>query len=181
MATAQARTKNAETTNAIDLLKADHKEVSALFDEYEDGKDLLRAADKRALAEKICAALTVHATIEEEIFYPAAREAAKNAGDQLDEAEVEHDSVKYLIEQIEEQEPGEDLYDAKVKVLSEYVKHHVKEEQEEMFPQIEKSKMDLDKVGEQLAARKEELSSENDEDEEAGDDEEDDSNSKDDK
>lgn len=148
----------AKDIDAIKLLKADHKEVSEMFDKFENGR--LTGAKKQALAKQICAALTVHAQIEEEIFYPAAREAAKKADQpMLDEAEVEHGSIKDLIAAIE-QDPGSDLFDANVHVLGEYVKHHVKEEEGELFPALKKTGMDMDEIGAQLAARKEELTRE---------------------
>jgi len=143
--------------DAIKLLKADHKEVSGLLDKYENGR--LSKDRKVATAKQICMALSVHAQIEEEIFYPAAREASVRDGeDLLDEAEVEHGSIKDLVSAIENASPDDDeLFDARVKVLGEYVKHHVKEEENELFPKIRKSDMDLEEVGAQLAARKEEL------------------------
>jgi hemerythrin superfamily protein len=140
--------------DAIALLKADHKEVSDMFEKFESA----RTATKQKLAQKICQALTVHAQIEEEIFYPAAREAlGEDGADLLDEAEVEHNSLKELIANIEGATPGDALFDAHVKVLGEYTKHHVKEEQNELFPKCRKSEMDLVAIGEQLAARKQEL------------------------
>jgi hemerythrin-like domain-containing protein len=103
-------------------------------------------------------ALKVHAQIEEEIFYPQAREATKD-NDLIDEAVVEHATVKNLIADIESMEVGEDLYDAKIRVLGEMVKQHIKEEEEELFPELEPAKMDLDAFGKELAERKEELMS----------------------
>jgi hemerythrin-like domain-containing protein len=103
--------------------------------------------------------LTVHATIEEEIFYPAARDVLPEE-DLVDEATVEHATAKDLIAQIESMLPDEDLYDAKVKVLGEYIDHHVKEEEEEMFPKVRSAGLDVAAVGEQLKARQEELMSE---------------------
>jgi len=143
--------------DAIKLLKADHKDVSELLEKYENGR--LSKDRKMAVAKQICLALTVHAQIEEEIFYPAAREASIRDGeDLLDEAEVEHGSIKELVAAIENGSPERDeLFDARVKVLGEYVKHHVKEEENELFPKARKSDMDLEDVGARLAARKEEL------------------------
>src|SRR4030095_895957 len=116
---------------------------------------------KQKIAQQICQALTVHAQIEEEIFYPAAREALGDEGkDLLDEAKVEHNSLKELIGQIEGSGPDDDLFDAHVKVLGEYVKPHVKEEEGELFPKLRKSDMELVEVGTQLAARKKELMAE---------------------
>lgn len=142
--------------DAIKLLKTDHKEVAELVDKYENGR--LSKDRKTAVAKQICLALTVHAQIEEEIFYPAAREATRGGEDLLDEAEVEHGSIKELVAAIENASPDDDeLFDARVKVLSEYVKHHVKEEEGQLFPKVRKSDMDLAEIGEQLATRKQEL------------------------
>ena len=142
--------------DAIALLKADHEAVSQLFAEYETTRSV---ADKKALVSQICTALGVHAQIEEEIFYPAVKTALK---DKLlvPEASVEHAGVKDLIAQIEGIEPDGEMYDAKVKVLSEYVKHHVKEEQNEMFPKVKSSSLDIVELGMLMAARKDELMAE---------------------
>ena len=141
--------------DAIALLKADHKEVAEMFEKFETAR-----STKSKLAQQICVALTVHAQIEEEIFYPAAREALGDEGeDLLNEAEVEHNSLKELIGQIEGSDPDDELFDAHVKVLGEYVKHHVKEEEGQLFPKLRKSDMDLAELGEQIAARKKELMS----------------------
>jgi hemerythrin superfamily protein len=153
-------TSRADKTDAVALLIADHQEVQELFDSYDDLVEA-EAADeeKAALAEEICSMLTVHATIEEEIFYPAARENIDEQ-DLLDEAEVEHASAKDLIVQILDMAPGEDLFDAKIKVLGEYIAHHVKEEEDELFPKVKRAKLDLQALGDELAARKQELMSE---------------------
>jgi hemerythrin superfamily protein len=141
--------------DAIALLKADHKEVAEMLEKFETAR-----STKEKLAQQICMSLTVHAQIEEEIFYPAAREALEDEGeDLLNEAKVEHNSLKELIGQIEGSSPDDDLFEAHVKVLGEYVKHHVKEEEGQLFPKLRKSDMDLVEVGEQLAARKKELMS----------------------
>jgi hemerythrin superfamily protein len=143
------------TNDAISLLKADHKEVSEMLEKFESAR-----STKEKLAHQICQALTVHAQIEEEIFYPAARDALGEEGkDLLDEAKVEHNSLKVLITNIEGSSPEDDLFDAHVSVLGEYVKHHVKEEEGELFPKLRKSEMDLKAIGEQLASRKKELMS----------------------
>lgn len=142
--------------DAVKLLKADHKEVSDLVAKFENGR--LSKDRKVAVARQICMALTVHAQIEEEIFYPAAREAVRSGEDLLDEAEVEHGSIKELVAAIEDASPdNDDLFEARVKVLGEYVKHHVKEEEGQLFPKLRKSDMDLAEIGRQLATRKEEL------------------------
>lgn len=139
--------------DAIALLKADHEAVSELFAEYEKTRSV---PNKKALVAQICEALTVHAQIEEEVFYPAVKAALK---DKLlvPEATIEHASVKDLIAQLEDVEPDGEMYDAKVKVLSEYVKHHVKEEQNEMFPKAKASSLDLVELGARMTALKDEL------------------------
>jgi hemerythrin superfamily protein len=142
-----------ETISALELLEDDHREVEGYFDEYEDLKN---GGEKEELATKICLALRVHTQLEEEIFYPAARKATGD-DDLLDEAKVEHDGAKRLIEEIEEMRVGDDLYDAKVKVLGEQIRHHVKEEEEELFPEVKSAKMDIEAVGRKLAQRKEQL------------------------
>lgn len=146
----------ARPADAIKLLKADHKEVKTWFKQYEKLED---DTEKQALADQICLALTVHARIEEEIFYPAAR-AAIDDEDLFDEAEVEHGSAKQLIAEIQAMKVGDRLFDAKVIVLGEYIDHHVQEEEEEMFPEARDSDLDLKALGLQLAARKEELMAE---------------------
>lgn len=143
--------------DAVQLLTAEHKEVKALFKEYEKLVEQEKGDDeKEALARQICLMLTVHATTEEEILYPAVRKAIEEE-DLIDEAAVEHASAKDLIAQIESSSPAEPLYDAKVKVLSEYVDHHVKEEEGELFPKAKKAKLDLEQLGAAIAARKQEL------------------------
>ena len=162
-----ARAKSAKQSSgkdaqdAIALLKADHREVEDLFEEFEKARSEDRKQD---LATRICTALKVHTTIEEEIFYPAFLEATDET-DIHHEAEVEHNSAKKLIAEIEASSPEDDYFDAKVKVLSEMIKHHVKEEERPggMFSGARDSDMDLDQLGEQLAARKAELEGESDE------------------
>jgi hemerythrin superfamily protein len=142
--------------DAIALLRADHKTVTDMFDEYERRKSRLSPDKKMELAQTICRELEVHAMIEEEIFYPAAREAIRE-DDLLKEAYIEHASAKDLIHQLQESSPDDELFDARVKVLGEYVKHHVKEEQGELFPMVKKSRLDTRELGEQLMRRKQEL------------------------
>ena len=141
--------------DAIELLTADHEKVKGLFEQFEKVSDRSKV-NKKKFADQICLELTVHAQIEEEIFYPAVRAATKD-NDMLDEAIVEHASAKDLIAQIREMDPGDDLYDAKVKVLAEQIEHHVSEEEEEMFEQARESKLDLAALGEEMAMRKDEL------------------------
>jgi hemerythrin superfamily protein len=148
-------------TDAIEMLTADHKEVKALFKQYDelvesDGDD----DAKGALADEICQKLSVHAALEEELFYPAAREVLGEDEDLVDEADVEHATAKDLIAQLEGMNPGDALYDAKVKVLGEYIDHHVKEEEGEMFPKVKKGKLDGAAIGLEMADRKAELLSE---------------------
>jgi len=140
--------------DATTLLRADHKLVSELFEQFEKS----RSPDKKkALVEQICQELTIHAQVEEEIFYPAVK-AALNDSELVPEARVEHETLKTLIAQVEGVQPDGEDYDARVKVLSEYVKHHVKEEQTEMFPKAKAStKLDMKALGQALLARKEEL------------------------
>ncbi len=142
--------------DAIALLTADHAEARAIFKKYDELGDRAYATKKK-LATDVCNALTVHAKIEEEIFYPALRTQGKEFQDMLDEAEVEHAGAKELIAQIEGMDPEDDLYDAKVKVLGEQIDHHAGEEEDEMFPKTRKTKLDLVALGEELQARKEEL------------------------
>jgi len=143
------------STDAIALLKADHRQVEEWFEQFEKS----RSDDKKAdLARRICQALRVHTTIEEEIFYPAFLEATGDE-DIHHEAEVEHAGAKNLIAQIEKSGPQDDYFDAKVKVLSEMIKHHVKEEEQRdgMFAKAKASDMELDVIGERMMERKEEL------------------------
>src|SRR5437764_3995031 len=137
-------------TNAVEMLKRDHDEVEKLFDQYEDAKDESNAELKAQIVAAVCKALTIHAQIEEEIFYPALRRNEDDAGDLVDEAAVEHQTVKALVVELESAAPDDELYDAKVKVLSEYVKHHVKEEEGEMFPLARKSDLELEPLGADL-------------------------------
>ncbi len=142
---------------AIAQLTADHARVKKLFKQY-DRLAKAEASDKQKqdLAAMICAELTAHATAEEEIFYPAAR-AAIDKVELIDEADIEHASAKDLIAQIEASSPSDGHYDAKVKVLGEYIDHHVQEEEGEIFPKVRRAKVDTVALGEQLAARKEEI------------------------
>ena len=141
--------------DAIALLKADHRAVEQLFEDFTKAKGDGR---KKAIAERICLELIVHTQIEEEIFYPACK--GKVDDDLLKEAYVEHDGAKVLIAEIEAGAPSDEFYDAKVKVLSEQIEHHVEEEEkrmEGMFSQARHAGLDMDALGDQLRARKEEL------------------------
>lgn len=155
MARANPQGKAGKQQDAIALLKADHRQVEEWFEQFEKARDGQR---KQKLATQICNALKVHTMIEEEIFYPAFLDATEDE-DIHHEAIVEHNGAKKLIAEIEEMSPDDDYYDAKVKVLSEMIKHHVKEEEQPggMFAEAKKSELDLAELGQQLAARKMEL------------------------
>lgn len=145
-----------KSLDAIALLKADHRKVEGLFADYEKARNTER---KRTLAGQICLELTVHSKIEEDVFYPACRENGVDE-DMMDEANVEHDSAKVLIAEIENGNPDDDYYDAKVKVLSEMIKHHVKEEEKKqgnMFAKARKAGLDLKALGERMAEEKRSL------------------------
>ena len=146
---------DASTQDAIALLKADHRTVEDLFERFEAAKG---AGKKQALAEQICRELTIHAKIEEDIFYPACAGAVDE--DLLKEARVEHDGAKVLIAEIEAGGPDDNFYDAKVKVLSEMIEHHVKEEEkrvEGMFSHARAAGLEMDSLGEKMAAEKKQL------------------------
>ena len=155
--TARPSHKADHLPEALALLARDHKEVTRLFKQFESLSQAAAESDERLdVAQQICEALTAHATLEEELFYPVLREAL-DADDLLDEATVEHASVKDLVAQIERMHPDDELYDAKVIVLGEYVAHHVREEEGELFPKAQKSSIDLDALGATMRARKDEL------------------------
>ena len=140
---------------AIELLSSDHRKVEGLFKQFEDMKE--EEDDSRvAIAQRICSELTVHAQVEEEFFYPWLRENLEET-EMVAEADVEHATLKALIEQIQPVLAPDEAYDAKVKVLSEYVKHHVKEEEDEIFPEVASEEEELDELGQEMAARKAEL------------------------
>lgn len=144
--------------DAIALLKADHRLVEELFEKFEKAT---RKEQKKKLADQICMELTIHTIIEEEIFYPACKEAVEE--DLLDEAYVEHDGAKVLIAEISQGSPDDKFFDAKVTVLSEEIKHHVKEEEkrsEGMFAQAKAAGLDMDELGELMMMRKKELKEE---------------------
>ena len=147
----------AREQDAISILTEDHERVEKMFMEFEKLMDSEgMEVQKGALVERICEELTVHTQIEEEIFYPAVR-AAIDDDDLMDEADVEHAGAKELIAQLQDMEPGDDHYDAKVTVLGENIEHHVQEEQDEMFPKARQAKLDLAALGAQMLERKQEL------------------------
>ena len=158
MPSQSSKAETAETNmDAIELLLADHRNVEKLFKDYERlVEDEGSYNEKEALAATICAELTVHTQVEEEIFYPAARDILDDE-ELVDEAVVEHASAKDLIAQLADMSPDDDLYDAKIKVLSELIEHHVEEEEDEMFPKLKKARLDTKALGPQMAERKHEL------------------------
>lgn len=156
--TAKSAARSSSANDVFALLKADHDKVKELFDQFEQLKEEGDEDDeaKQILVETTCAELTIHTRIEEEIFYPALRESMDEQ-DLLDEAEVEHASAKQLIGELSAMQPGDELYDAKFTVLGEYVKHHIQEEEKELFPKAKKEKVALEGIAEELMQRKMEL------------------------
>lgn len=153
-APAKAPAKKAAKT-VLDMLAEDHKKVKKMFDQFEKLKDGDDEAKQR-LVDTCCAELTIHAQLEEELFYPALRDTIDDM-DMLDEAEVEHASAKQLISELASMQPGDELYDAKFTVLGEYVKHHIEEEEKEIFPKAKKAKLDLQAMAEEASERKQEM------------------------
>ena len=166
---AKARSKT-DQQNAIDMLLEDHKKVQKMFKDFEK----LERDDTEALQELVttaCTELKVHSMLEKELFYPAVRDQVDKEEDEdlLNEAEVEHQTVDQLIETLEGMDPGDAMYMAHFTVVSEYVKHHVQEEEKEMFPRVKKMKsLDLDALGEEMKSRKQELMAEFGGEEDAG-------------
>jgi hemerythrin superfamily protein len=142
------------TPDAIAMLEADHRKVEALFSEYEKSKQ----KDKRSqVVDTICRELSLHAALEEAAFYPVVKDALGDESDLVDEAQVEHASLKWLIHQLQTEPANTELYAAKVTVLKEYVNHHVKEEEKELFPKVKKSGIDTVELGESMQAAKADL------------------------
>lgn len=153
----RGRRSNSPASYALKLLQQDHRAVAEALEEFESAEH----EEKQEIARRICKMLKVHTQMEEELLYPAARDALDSDDSHLvAEARVEHASVKDLIEQIEAREEVDEQYEAKVCVMGEFVKHHVKEEETELFPKLERSSMDLDALGERLEERKRELTGE---------------------
>lgn len=150
--TTKRKAPSRSKTNALNIIKADHQEVKAMFAEFEKADEKAQIA----IAERICLALKVHAKVEEELLYPMVREEAE-AEDLVNEAVVEHTTAKQLIAEIERGKNADPLFEAKVSVLGEYVNHHVKEEESQMFAAIRKADVDLEQLGEKIMARKDEL------------------------
>lgn len=149
----QVPSQASQGQKATTLLRTDHKLVSSLFADYEKARS---QAKKKVLVAQICSELTVHTQLEEEIFYPAFKQALKDK-ELVPEAIIEHETLKDLLAQVEGVEPDGEMFDAKIRVLSEYVEHHVKEEQTEMFPQAESSNLDMVELGDAMQQRKAEL------------------------
>lgn len=152
-----SKTKSKSSTNAITSLKADHQKVKGLFDEFEKANDRVT---KMTIVSEGLEELSLHATLEEEIFYPAVRQAIDDEDGVMNEADEEHHVAKILIAELEEMDGNESHYDAKFTVLAENVRHHIKEEEENMFPNAQKTEIDFDALGEEMLGRKDELLSE---------------------
>ena len=144
------------TQDAIALLKADHREAEDLFEQYDKLKEAGKTQEKLAVAKQVCGALLIHMEIEEKIFYPKVRGQA-HEDDLVNEAVVEHAGAKDLIKQLGLLKPDDPMFDAKIKVLSEQIEHHVGEEEKDMFPKAEKSGLDMEKLGEELFTAKNRL------------------------
>jgi len=162
---------------ALELLMADHRKVEDLFEQFEQEKDSDEGT-RREIAQQICAELTIHAQVEEELLYPWLREQLEDDDmEMVEEAQVEHNTAKDLIAQIEGATDIDEVFNAKVKVLGEYIKHHVQEEENEIFPEVRDQQDELDELGQEISARKGELmeemglSQESSEEDEEGEDE----------
>lgn len=146
-----------ESSDALELLSSDHDRIQRLFENY---SELVVAesddADRQQVVEEICQLLTVHGHIEDEFFYPAARRVLDDE-DLVDEAQIEHDGMRELIEELQSMRPFDELYDDRVRLLEESVGHHVQEEESELFPLVRDAGLDLESLGEQMAARREDL------------------------
>ncbi|MFL6697232.1 MAG: hemerythrin domain-containing protein [Vitreoscilla sp.] len=157
-ATTAGAASQESSADALQLLMAEHREVKAMFQQYQKLADAGGKGDERMLlASQICVALTLHTQLEEELLYPAAREVLTRDEDIVDEAYVEHAGAKNLISQLKTMTSDQPLFDAKVKVLGEYIDHHVKEEESQFFPKLRQTPLDLEAMGEQMAQRKKQL------------------------
>jgi hemerythrin superfamily protein len=159
MASTKKPSTDSKAQDAVALLMADHKKVKALFSQFKKLRESGGSDEKSAIVEQICTELKIHTALEEELFYPAVRSAIDD-GDLMDEALVEHAGAKELIAQLEDADPAEELYDAKVTVLGEQIDHHVEEEEGEMFPKAKKSKLDTSALGAKMFDRQTELKAE---------------------
>lgn len=146
-----------ESMDAIELLKTDHKKVKALFDKFEDSED---AKEKYQLAKQAIEELKIHAVVEEEIFYPAVREAIEDEENIMNEAEEEHHVAKVLIAELDQMEEADEHFEAKFIVLAENIRHHIKEEEGDMLPEAKKADLDMDELGQEMIERKEQLKAE---------------------
>ena len=142
--------------DAISLLEADHDKVLAMFEHFDDIKDGHAYKEKQTIVADACRELTIHTTLEEEVFYPAVRGPLDDE-DLMNEAQVEHDGAKSLIQDLESMDAGDKMFNAKFIVLSEYIRHHIKEERQEMFPKVRATDVDLKALGAKMLARKEQL------------------------
>ena len=140
--------------DAIDMLKRDHRKVEALFKQFKGADD---KRSQKSLARQICTELEIHAKIEEKLFYPAAKKEADEAADEVNEGIVEHEGIKRLVKQLSTMNASEELFESRMTVLEEYVKHHVKEEESSMFPKIVESDLDLKAIGQRMIAEKRKL------------------------
>jgi hemerythrin superfamily protein len=154
--TAKKHAKATQSQDAIAMLTADHKRVKKLFSDFDKLKEEGSGAEKTAIVEQICNELKIHTALEEEIFYPAVREAIDDS-DLMDEALVEHSGAKELIAQLEDASPDDDLYDAKVTVMGEQIDHHVEEEEGDMFPKAKKAQVDTAELGVTMLERRKAL------------------------
>lgn len=146
--------------DAVSMLMEDHKKVQKLFRDFEKAHDKEDDDSCREIAQLVCTELEVHTTLEEELFYPAAREILGEDEELIDEAEVEHQSAKELVAQLRGMDPSDAKFAPTFTVLAEYVKHHIKEEEGQIFPKVQKARLDVDGLGQEMQARKSELNAE---------------------
>ena len=149
-----------DAQDAIALLEADHDKVLALFDHFEDIRDGDAHQEKQAIVADACHELTIHFRIEEEVFYPGVRSGVAD-DDLMNEALVEHDGARALVHDLEKMDAGDEMFNAKFTVLAENIRHHVKEERDEMFPKVRATSIDLRALGQKMLARREQLTKSN--------------------
>ena len=152
-----SRASSSSGGDAVSMLMEDHKKVQKLFRDFEKAHEKQDDQTCQEIAERVCTELEVHTTLEEELFYPAAREALGEDEELIDEAEIEHQSAKDLISELRAMGASDQKFAPTFTVLAEYVRHHIKEEEGEMFPRVKKAKLDLDSLGQEMAARKSQL------------------------